>query len=936
MFRSWFHILFYDEDDHFSVPQLIVLFVVLIGWASLIWAGMSGLQVLSEPFPGFVTEPNGVINPFSSIWSDFEGMPKLAEPQKVIMVDDHPVNSARDLRCVLRDNYEIGESPYFTFVEPVQHDPDNLHQEVYQITLRKWPNKDIVFIFLFPYITSLLLAGLGTWVFISQRNAAGRVFVLSALLFALSLGLIFESMTSSVLPRVWIAAMAMIGVSFVRLAFLFPQPIRLSPRRLWGLYAPYILGIGLLIYAELTLYHWPNSWAFITSWRVVYAAGIGGMMFFLAMMVYRLRQPSSWTIRQQSRIILMGATLAFTPTIFWLASNVLGYPRPFVGIYVPFLAIYPIALSYTILRYHLRNIDAMFATGLAYVLLLGASYVIYLALRYLVVDALHLVGSPEDLYFILAFILVSIVAFPFLDKGIHWFVDWVFLRSRVDYWVGLQSFSHELAKTLSLSQIFQAIGTQLKELNISKASAWLFNEEKQCYELQSLGLKDFEPEVFLLDSLPVQRIAKQTSAFLLEPSRYPVDYALTKLGGAVCLPFKRGKKFIGWILLGARDSGEHYTADDLEFLTALADQSVLALENAILFENRRQQLLDMQEIKRLLDDTFASITTGVITINIHGQITLFTPVAERILGIPASEALKQPFTKVLTPLQDYLQRVIPEVLQSGKAISVETNPIFPNKGLLTLSLRITPLYSGSGVSNGVILLIDDITEHKQLESRATQIMETFENYFSSHTIEKLLENPDTVRWDGSLQEITVMIADLRQFTRFMMQTPPEYLVETLNLYLSLFADSVMNEDGLLDHFSGDSGIAFFNMPLVQEDHTMRAVRAALRLQRAVESYHQTVHPPHPLYFGIGIHTGTAVVGNIGASHRSNYTAIGLSIDITRHLQALARSGQILITDAVYQRVAKRVDVVSAGMMSVKGLTTPVKIYELRGLRMTQE
>ncbi len=937
MSRSVPRFLFYDEDNRFSVPQLAVLVIALISWASLAWAGISGnrLLFLAVPFPGFVTEPNGVINPFSSMWSPLEDEIRLAEPQMITAVDKTQVHSSRELYRVLEANYTIGQRPLFTFVEPINGDPQNLKAQVVELKLQEWPRKDVVFIFLLPYLTALLMAGLGTWVLLSQRNRTGRVLSLSVLLFALSLGLIFESMTTGVLPRIWIASLALIGPLFIRLGLLFPQPVRLARRCPWFMTLPYFLGTALVIYVELTLYHWPNSWAFITSWRVVYGVGILGILFFLGMMIYRLRQPASLTMRQQSRIILMGATLAFIPTLFWLASNVLGHPRPFSGIYVPFLAIYPVSLSYTVLRYRLHNMDDRFATGLSYTLILGASYATYLALRYLIVDTLPVFQDPDDPYFIFTFILISILFFPILNRWVRLLVDWLFLRSRVDYWSGLQTFSHELTETLSLPQIFRAIGSQMGKLHTSKASAWLFDEAQQCYVPHSLGIAGFEMETFALGSPPVQRIAKQSSAFLLDPARYPVDYAFTKIGGVVCLPFYRGKNFIGWILLGARESSEPYTADDLEFLTALADQSVLALENARLFAHLEQQLFTTREIKRLLDDTFASISTGVITIDVRGQITLFTPVAARMLGISIHDALKQPFIKVLAPLQEYLQRAIPDVLQSGKMLSVEVNPVFPNKGLLTLQLRITPLYSGSGTSNGVILLIDDITERKQLESRATQIMETFENYFSSRTIEKLLENPETVSWDGTMQEITVLVADLRQFSRFMAQTPPEYLVETLNLYFSLLSDSVMNEDGLLDHFAGDSGTAFFNMPLAQADHPMRAIRAALRLRRAVEAYHQAVNPSRPLYFGIGIHTGGAVVGNIGASHRSSYTAIGVTIDVARHLQSLARAGQILITDPVYQRVAGRVDVTPAGMVSVKSLTTPVKIYELRGLKVEQ-
>jgi adenylate cyclase len=135
-------------------------------------------------------------------------------------------------------------------------------------------------------------------------------------------------------------------------------------------------------------------------------------------------------------------------------------------------------------------------------------------------------------------------------------------------------------------------------------------------------------------------------------------------------------------------------------------------------------------------------------------------------------------------------------------------------------------------------------------------------------------------------------------------------------------------EGTLDKFMGDAVMGIFNAPLAQEDHTLRAVRAALAMQKAIADYHKNIGQERGLAFGVGIHVGEAVVGNVGMSDRMDYTAIGDTVNLAKRIQENTPGNKILISDDVYRIVNGTVKAKFFKEMQVKGRAQPVKTYEL--------
>jgi adenylate cyclase len=127
-------------------------------------------------------------------------------------------------------------------------------------------------------------------------------------------------------------------------------------------------------------------------------------------------------------------------------------------------------------------------------------------------------------------------------------------------------------------------------------------------------------------------------------------------------------------------------------------------------------------------------------------------------------------------------------------------------------------------------------------------------------------------------------------------------------------------------------VALFNAPLRQEDHVLRAVRAALKMQEEVIHLHKQLPPIYRLNYGVGINVGDAVVGFIGAEEQMNYTAIGSSVNLAARLQSVAGPGQILLSQTTYARVRDYVEVRALSPIEIKGFNEPITTYELLGIK----
>jgi class 3 adenylate cyclase/DNA-binding response OmpR family regulator len=223
-------------------------------------------------------------------------------------------------------------------------------------------------------------------------------------------------------------------------------------------------------------------------------------------------------------------------------------------------------------------------------------------------------------------------------------------------------------------------------------------------------------------------------------------------------------------------------------------------------------------------------------------------------------------------------------------------------------------------------LLQEVAQTKDREKR--QLRGLFERYVAPSVVEQLVAQPDKVALGGVRQMASVLFADIRGFSDFSTRAVPEVLVDVLNRHIAVAAEAILAQGGTLDKFLGDAVMAYFNAPLPQPDHALRAVRAAWRICRAVDESLADLPPASRLEFGVGISTGEVLVGNIGAAQLMSFTVIGDAVNISRRLQEVARGGQILICQQVYGLVRGYVEARPVGVVELRGRPRPEPVLEV--------
>jgi PAS domain S-box-containing protein len=316
------------------------------------------------------------------------------------------------------------------------------------------------------------------------------------------------------------------------------------------------------------------------------------------------------------------------------------------------------------------------------------------------------------------------------------------------------------------------------------------------------------------------------------------------------------------------------------------------------------------------------MASGVITVDILNRISLYNRAAERIIGVPGHEVMDQDYRTLLTPPMDAeVADVVEKIKTSGGHYNMGLDTDLTDRtGTFTLNLSFSPLRDIQHETQGVAIVLDDVSEKKRMES--------VRRYLPPALVDQVRDVDAAQR--PQRRSVSILFADIRGFTTFSEHIEPEMLIEIINGHLTVAAQAITQYEGLIDKFYGDGVMALFNTRLnPQEDHTDRAVRAAHAMRDDLIAYHKTAEPENRLFFGIGIYSGEAVVGNVGSPLRKDYSAIGDAVNVAKRLTELAGPGQILVSQDVYKVVEDWVDGTEREPVQVKGRQAPVKIYELQ-------
>lgn len=350
--------------------------------------------------------------------------------------------------------------------------------------------------------------------------------------------------------------------------------------------------------------------------------------------------------------------------------------------------------------------------------------------------------------------------------------------------------------------------------------------------------------------------------------------------------------------------------------------------------NLAQVLYHEQKIAYILTDADFQI------LEYSGENSLFatTPPQHILEAVPELEGCEDILTEVLTG-------------EMPRFDLENINRMAENEETLYLNISVLPFQKDAEAAINLLFILSDITrlisaqhtltqQHNELKLLKRSLDDTnqrlefiLQRYVPKEVGNALLENRILPGLGGELREISVLFADLRNYTSMSEKLQPAQIFEILNSCLDIATTAIGEAGGVIVNYMGDAVMAIFNAPNFQEDHAKRAVRAGLNIQMMAANYHnsQMGSALHSLHFGVGVNTGMAVVGNVGAQWHYQYTAIGDAVNVASRICGHARPGEVLIGEDTYKYLEEVITADALAPMKFKGKSQEITVYQVRGM-----
>jgi adenylate cyclase len=334
---------------------------------------------------------------------------------------------------------------------------------------------------------------------------------------------------------------------------------------------------------------------------------------------------------------------------------------------------------------------------------------------------------------------------------------------------------------------------------------------------------------------------------------------------------------------------------------------------------------EYQTLQEFNESILQSMTSGLLVGDkASHRILKVNRAMERLGGFSAQDVVGKTVEEVFVSIHGLPLGEFTEEVERQGAITLRKHRLYTEDGREFFQyIKGHMFYNHKGEDQGVIVIIDDISKTELLQ-------DTFSRYLSPQMLEQILAEKQRPSLHSERRQLSVMFADLRNFTRFAESRQPEEVVEVLNQYLDVMVNILFEYHGTLDKFLGDGLLALFGTPLPQADHPCRAVQAALAIQDAIRALNaqRCRRGEMTLDLGIGINSGEAIVGNIGSDRRMEYTVIGDMVNVAQRIQTHAQGGEVLISDTTLVHVRDVVAVHATIEERIRGRQQPVWVHRI--------
>jgi PAS domain S-box-containing protein len=319
--------------------------------------------------------------------------------------------------------------------------------------------------------------------------------------------------------------------------------------------------------------------------------------------------------------------------------------------------------------------------------------------------------------------------------------------------------------------------------------------------------------------------------------------------------------------------------------------------------------------------------SSVVVLDIEGRIRSLNANAERLLSTTEATAQGKSYTEVFGP--SLSQRVFSLVLKAGQSGEVKAiEATLPGGRRAKLRATAGPVRDDSGNVSGIVFVADEDTSSPRLEQlgeREARLRDALKRYLGDTVADMVDARPSFVDVGGHTQTVSVLHADVRGYTQLAEDLAPEKVASLLMRYHGVASKALRESGAVIDRFAGDAILALWNAPEPQAGHARLALEGALALQDAARQ------AGTELGYGVGVHTGEAMVGNLGSSEYQNFTAIGDTVNVAARLQGHAIAGEVICSAAALAAAGESIRTTALGPLPLKGRRAPVVAYRVDGL-----
>jgi len=494
------------------------------------------------------------------------------------------------------------------------------------VTLGVLPLQDRFAYVVLPSVVGLLFFALSVWVLATRRmENAGRAFAVLLASLSLAASCFFDLFSTHVLALGWIVGLALAGAALLDLAFLFPKESSFA-RRL-----PLVRGLGYLVALGLAAFALPSliasapSVASMASWRVTYAFVSFAVVAYFVVSIYHSLTAQSPVAKAQARMITVATLLAVGPLAIWSTFSAMG-TRGFSPYWVLPIALLPLTLAYTILRFRVSSAANWMRQGAVYMLLslliLGAYALVITGLSLLFRTAIP-TANPlwiGGLAFALAVLLEPV------RRRLQSLADRTFFRGERALIETVQGLTNDLGSAHSLDAISRIV-RQAAASAVAPAAIHIFVYDElndQFVALRDDGNRPSTDIHFAASGPLAQHFAQERLPLylddgLLPPTLQPDQFRLTLLDARLFLPLLGRERPLGWMAFGPRRSGQPYAPSDMVFLEQLADQASIAINRVQSVVRLERRIQEMNALTRVAQGVNITLTFDDVLELIYAQ-----------------------------------------------------------------------------------------------------------------------------------------------------------------------------------------------------------------------------------------------------------------------------------------------------------------------------